>query len=67
MYQLYKPTADLYCLRSGNKRTRWLPTISATLKAPLNMPAGEIINFEQMLIYEGPTIPTITSHPEFFI
>ena len=68
MYQLhFKPATNCYCLRNGDKRTRWIPSISAVLKAELILPTGDITFIELTLLYEGPTIPTIDTHPEFFI
>lgn len=68
MYQLhFKPATGCYCLRNGDKRTYWLPSISAVLKTDLTTPTSNIDSSELILLYEGPTIPTIDTHPELFI
>ena len=68
MYQLhFKPATNCYCLRNGDKRTHWLPFIFAVLKAELIMPTKDTGTSSCILLYEGPTIPTIDTHPELFI
>ena len=68
MYQLhFKPTTGRYCLRRGDVRTHWLSSASEALTAPLNSPTSNHISTERVLLYEGPTVPTIDTHPELFI
>ena len=70
MYYLYTDTAGndtWYCLMKDNFRTVWDLELSITLTKPLTQVTHSSNFLDSILLYSGPTIPTIDTHPELFI
>lgn len=70
MYYLYidqTPTETWYCLAKANTRTTWELALPLALSKPLDQ-LTEFHTFKgTALLYSGPTIPAIDTHPELFI
>ena len=70
MYYLYMDTSGnytWYCLRKDNLRTVWEIELPLTLTKPFTQVTHPNNFSDATLLYSGPTIPTIDTHPELFI
>lgn len=70
MYYLYieKTLTDTwYCFANDRLRTLLELDLYTTLAAPFSHQILPHTFLEATLLYSGPTIPTIDTHPEFFI